>query len=78
MVKEQQRGQRDWDKFSKKEKKKRDRITELMEQCWWGQTSVMILDLIEYKKESSLEASKHEKGLSNTSKALSQLLCNSR
>ena len=49
-----------------------------MEQCWWGQTSVMILDLIEYKKESSLEASKHEKGLSNTSKALSQLLCNSR
>ena len=77
MVKEQQRGQRDWDKFNKKEKK-RGIGSELMEQGWWGQTSVTILDLIEYKKESSLEASKHEKGLSNTSKALSQLLCNSR
>ena len=53
-------------------------ITELMEQCRWGQTCVMILDLTGYKKEGSLEAAKHEKGLSNTSQVLSQLLCNSR
>lgn len=33
-----------------KKRKKSDRITELMEQCRWGQTCVMILDLAEYKK----------------------------